>query len=965
MVNRDTDSADDLPVTDSASTESALRAELADYRLLVENSNDLVVKVNLHGHFLFVSPSYCSLFGRTPDQLLGRTFMPLVHGEDRAATADAIGKLFAPPHESYVEQRAMTPQGWRWLAWSDKGLLNDEGEVVAIVGVGRDITEQKLAEFALRESEVRYRQLFENMSDGVAVYRAVDDGEDFVFVEINRAAEKMLRTERASVIGESLSRAFPGVGDLGLLEVLRRVWRSGESEYHPTRHYTDSRLGLWVDNFVLKLPNEEIVAIFEDLSAQKKAEQRLADSEKRLRDSQAYAHVGFWELQADTQTAFWSDEVYRIAGLDPGGRAGPGTLRDLVHPDDLPHVLASLQHSLQTGQEHHVEYRLLRPDGEERWVNCRARVRGDDGGKPEKLVGFLQDITERKSAELALQQSEERFELAMLGSNDGLFDWDLQSGSVYYSPRWKSMLGYADDELPNSLETWEKLIDPTQRNEVLDALHAYKSGERDKFELEYRMCHRDGRLIDVLARAYVRKNERQEPVRVVGTHIDITARKQAEKEIAHLAFHDSLTGLPNRLLFNETLAQVLANRERDGQQFAVHLLDLDHFKEVNDNLGHPVGDELLQAVARRISGLVRSSDLLARLGGDEFALIQHGIRDPGETSVLASKIISAVDQVFPIRDNVIHTSVSIGVVIPRGDGIDSARLMSHADVAMYKAKEAGRGTYAFFEDEMTHQLQREMRLCERLRGAQAAAELLLFYQPKYELGSGRMVGVEALLRWRHPELGLLSPDKFLRVAERRGLIKRVSAFSLEESCRQAREWLGKGLPFQHIAVNLCASQVNSSDFFEVVTSTVDSFGIDPASIQFEFTETTLMESSESVRDAVNRLADHGFQFAIDDFGTGFASFRYLREFHADQLKIGAEFIRNIAHDPGDSAIVEAIISLGRSLGLKVTAEGVETEDQAKMLAAFGCDRVQGFLYAPPASAAGIEALLSGPAPPQG
>ncbi|MGB5648812.1 MAG: PAS domain S-box protein, partial [Sedimenticolaceae bacterium] len=375
-MNRDTDSADDLPVTDSASTESALRAELADYRLLVENSNDLVVKVNLHGHFLFVSPSYCSLFGRTPDQLLGRTFMPLVHGEDRAATADAIGKLFAPPHESYVEQRAMTPQGWRWLAWSDKGLLNDEGEVVAIVGVGRDITEQKLAEFALRESEVRYRQLFENMSDGVAVYRAVDDGEDFVFVEINRAAEKMLRTERASVIGESLSRAFPGVGDLGLLEVLRRVWRSGESEYHPTRHYTDSRLGLWVDNFVLKLPNEEIVAIFEDLSAQKKAEQRLADSEKRLRDSQAYAHVGFWELQADTQTAFWSDEVYRIAGLDPGGRAGPGTLRDLVHPDDLPHVLASLQHSLQTGQEHHVEYRLLRPDGEERWVNCRARVRG-------------------------------------------------------------------------------------------------------------------------------------------------------------------------------------------------------------------------------------------------------------------------------------------------------------------------------------------------------------------------------------------------------------------------------------------------------------------------------------------------------------------------------------------------------------------------------------------------------------
>ena len=935
-----------------------LHAELAEFRLLVENSNDLVVKVDLRGRFLFVSPSYCALFGCGEDELLGKTFMPLVHEEDRPGTAQAMEKLFTPPHSSYLEQRAMTASGWRWLAWSDRGLLNDAGQVVAIVGVGRDITDQKLAELSLRENEVRYRQLFENMSDGVAIYDAVDDGDDFVFLEINRAAENILRIDRVSVVGQRVCKMFPGIEDLGLAKVFRRVWKTGESEYHPTRHYSDDRLALWVDNFVLKLPHGEIVAIFEDLSAQKKAEQRLKESEKRLRDSQAYAHVGFWELRPDRQGAVWSDEIYRIAGIKPDTVAGPETLKELVHPDDFPAVLDSLHRSLETGEEHHVEYRLLRPDGQQRWVECRARPGERDKGKPEKLVGFLQDITERKSAELALAKSEERFELAMLGANDGVFDWNLESSEIYYSPRWKSMLGYADDELPNTLATWEKLINPEQHDDVLSILNAYKSGQRDKFEIEFQMRHKDGRSIDILARAHVLKNERGDAVRVVGTHVDISARKQAESEIQHLAFHDSLTGLPNRLLFSETLEQVLASYKRNGQLFAVHVLDLDHFKEVNDSLGHPVGDELLKAVAQRISSLVRGSDLVARLGGDEFALIQHGVEDPGETSVLAAKIILAVGEAFRLANNVIHTSVSIGIMIPQSRDIDGTRLMSYADVAMYKAKEAGRGTYAFFEDAMTDQLQSEMHLCDQLRVAAESGQLFLLYQPQYELDTGRLVGLEALLRWRHPELGVILPTHFLPVAQRRGLIRRLSVFALEQSCRQAREWLDRGVPFQRIAVNLCAAQVNASDFFDAVMSAVELSGIDPAFIELEFTETTLMESTEPVLDAVNDLAERGFRFAIDDFGTGFSSFAYLRKFHADKLKIGPEFIANIVEDQNDAAIVKSIISLGQSLGLQAVAEGVENYQQAEILAGFGCDLVQGFLYAEPQSAEDIEPMLA-------
>lgn len=935
-----------------------LRAELDDYRLLVENSNDLVIKVDLRGRFLSVSPSYCALFDCNEEELLGKTFMPRVHEDDRSATARAMEKLFTPPHESYLEQRVMTRSGWRWLAWSEKGLLNDAGQVVAILAVGRDITDRKLAELALRESEVRYRQLFENMSDGVAMYDVIDDGEDFIFLEINRAAENILRIDRSAVVGKRVVKLFPGIEELGLAEVFRRVWKSGDSEYHPTRHYRDDRLALWVDNFVMKLPHGEIVTIFEDLSAQKKAEQRLLESEKRLRDSQAYAHVGFWELPSDGKAAVWSDEVYRIAGIKPDVKAGPETLEQLVHPDDFPEVMASLQRSLETGEEHRVEYRLLRPDGGERWVECRARPDGKGDGKPEKLVGFLQDITERKSTELALLQSEERFELAMRGANDGVFDWNVTTGEIYFSPRWKSMLGYADNELPNTLETWSQLIAPEQSDDVMTLLDAYRAGQRANFEIEFQMLHKDGHPVDILARAHVMKDEQGKSKRVVGTHVDISARKRAEKEIQHLAFHDSLTGLPNRLLFGETLEQMLANFRRDGQQFAVHLLDLDHFKEVNDSLGHPVGDQLLQAVAQRISALVRTSDLFARLGGDEFALIQHGIGDPAEASVLAAKIVSAVDKVFELADTRLHTSVSIGVMIPQSAEIDGSRLMSYADVAMYKAKGAGRGTYAFFEDAMTDHLQREMRLCDQLRHAADEGELFLLYQPKYELGSGRLVGLEALLRWNHPEHGVVLPTVFLPVAERRGLIRGLSEFALEESCRQAREWLDRGLSFGHIAVNVCSSQVNDDEFFDAVVSRVESFGIAPATIEFEFTESMLMDSTELVKDSINRLADYGFQFAIDNFGTGFASFAYLRKFQADKLKIGPEFIQNIAQDANDAAIVEAMVGLGCALGLQTVAEGVETNEQVEMLSSFGCDQVQGFLYAKPQSAVEIATLLS-------
>ena len=409
--------------------------------------------------------------------------------------------------------------------------------------------------------------------------------------------------------------------------------------------------------------------------------------------------------------------------------------------------------------------------------------------------------------------------------------------------------------------------------------------------------------------------------------------------------------------FQHLLQRSIARARRAGKALSLFYIDIDHFQEINDSLGHPVGDELLKAVVDRITSVIRSNDLLARLGGDEFALIQQDIDGAREASVLAAKIIAAVDKPFDLRGSIMHTSVSIGITLPQGDTVDTTRLMSYADVAMYKAKDAGRGTYAFFEDDMTHKLHHEMQLFEQLRLAEQNGELFLLYQPQYELDSGHLVGVEALLRWRNPQLGVMHPASFLPIAERRGLIRKLSAFALAESCRQARTWQDAGLDFGHVAVNLCASQVNAEDFYEVILSTVADYGIEPTAIEFEFTETTLMESTPRVRKAINSLADAGFRFAIDDFGTGFASFSYLRDFHADKLKIGSDFIAKIPGGEKDQAIVKSMIELGNTLGLQIIAEGIETEEQAELLRELGCSYVQGYLFGSPTSAANITALL--------
>lgn len=568
-------------------------------------------------------------------------------------------------------------------------------------------------------------------------------------------------------------------------------------------------------------------------------------------------------------------------------------------------------------------------------------------------------LIEHDRAENATRQAEEKARLLLESTTEGIFGLDLEGRVTFINPAAAVMLGYAPEALVG--QPIHPLIHhsqadgtplPSERCSILATL----TQGRDCHAANEVLWRRDGSCFPAEYWATpVRRDHRIEGA--VITFHDISARQRAEAEIQHLAFHDSLTGLPNRLLFKEELGQALAGLRRDGKRFALHMLDLDHFKDVNDTLGHPVGDELLRAVTERLTRITRGTDILARFGGDEFALLQVRIGEISDAAALASKIIESLEQEFLIGDNRISINTSIGILIADQNCQDVDELITRADVALYKAKEAGRGTHAFFEDSMTQQLRREMEITRELTQAIQRDELFLEYQPQFDLGSGRLVGMEALVRWRHPREGVRQPGAFLPVAEKRGLIRPLSDWVLNAVCRRIRDWSDRGLEFGRVAVNLCAQQVGDPDFGDNILAVLERNGAHPEHLELEFTETVLIAADARTQADIVRLSELGIHFAIDDFGTGFSSMQYLRKFRTDKIKIDREFIQDVAHDPGDAEIVKATIALGTALGLITIAEGVETEEQAEFLRRHGCRQVQGYLYGRPQPPEDIERLI--------
>ncbi|MGV3593336.1 MAG: bifunctional diguanylate cyclase/phosphodiesterase, partial [Gammaproteobacteria bacterium] len=571
-----------------------------------------------------------------------------------------------------------------------------------------------------------------------------------------------------------------------------------------------------------------------------------------------------------------------------------------------------------------------------------------------EIVGAL---LYREQVRDSLQQSEERFRAVSETAQDAIVMIDAEGRIVYWNRAAERSLGYtAEEAIGHSFP--EFMASETQGARALGGLHQFtQTGQGlPSGVIELAARRKDGTSLPVeLSVSAMRLHSQWHVVAFVR---DISERKRSETYIQHLARHDALTNLANRRVFVEALGDEILRAQRDAGSVAVLYLDLDHFKDINDTLGHPMGDRVLQEVAARLLAVARETDTVARFGGDEFAVLQAGFSDPANCAALAERILTALAVPIMLDGNEIRIGTSVGIALYDNAGDDAEKLLSQADVALYRAKSEGRGTFRFFTESMDIEVHKRVRLGAELRQALAANQLSLHYQAQVEVETGRIVGIEALTRWRHPERGPISPADFIPVAEQTGLVVALGQWAMREACEQARRWLDAGVPVPLMALNLSGLQFKSPHELEShIASILFSTGLQPQQLELELTESILMDASQEHNDVLLRLRRQGFRIAIDDFGTGYSSLEYLRRFPVDRIKIAQNFIVELTSNSGDAVIVRAALGIARELQIPAIVEGVETQDQLRMLRSWGCREVQGYLYARPLPADEVEVLL--------
>ena len=593
------------------------------------------------------------------------------------------------------------------------------------------------------------------------------------------------------------------------------------------------------------------------------------------------------------------------------------------------------------------------------WVMCNGfPVIADDGQVMEAVISFT-DVTVLKRAQQALQKSEERLRLVLQGTSDAPWDWDLAAGSIYYSPRWWQMVGYAIDELPPTPELWEHLMHPEDAVRVKQVFAAALAGESATYQVEVRFRHKAGHYVPVMSNGFILRDSHGTPLRVSGINADLTERKCTEERIHRLANYDALTDLPNRRLLMDHLRQVLINGGRSGQFGALLFIDLDNFKALNDTLGHHVGDLLLSQVAHRLRGTVRASDTVGRLGDDEFLVVLEELGPVEADAAMAAEVV-AQKVLFKLGDRYIlgeseqRSTPSIGVALFGPASQSAEDILKQADLAMYQAKAIGRNTLRFFDASMQAAVDERVALERDMRSSLELGDFMLHYQIQVT-GNGCVTGAEALVRWRHPRRGLVPPNAFIPMAEATGLILPLGAWVLRSACERLAAW-GRlpGLSELTLAVNVSEQQFRQPDFVDHVLQIIDQTGASPTRLKLELTESLLAQDIEDISSKMMALREHGIHFALDDFGTGYSSLSYLKRLPLAQLKIDQSFVQEILTSPNDAMIARTIVALADSLGLTVIAEGVETADQRQFLVENGCNHFQGYYFGRPADAEVLE-----------
>lgn len=832
----------------------------------------------------------------------------------RDAQGNFMGAVIAPLEMRYFEMMfaaiKLSPKGVVGVRRVEDGTLvismPSVSEKEAVVSLGESIVSPKESSGVMLSG-----QAFVPVADGVArlyVYRRLGNYPFYVFAGV---AEEDIRATWLSRISTVVAISLMLL--VGLAMVLLRLFRT---------RWSESRMAA---NLILK--------------------------QVQLETAQRIAQLGSWELDPITRKVVCSKELLRIFELSPDSRVVAfDDLLAQVHPEDRGSVESNLRNVLASEKSFQQKYRLLLPGGRIKYLIENGEMHRAEDGARNVLIGTSQDITGQHQMESQMQLLASAFQY----SGEAILITDRENLIVTVNPAFCRLTGYSEAEAvgknPRFLSAGR-----TSREDYVDMWKMIH--ERGFWQGEIWDRRKDGGVYPKWMSVSVIRDDVEGIQYHVAHFTDVSAERAAEAQLQHLAHHDMLTGLLNRLSLNERLDQALAVARRDGGKVAVLFIDLDRFKVINDTLGHHVGDELLVEVAGRLSDSVRDSDVVARLGGDEFVVMLTGIEHSGAAAMIAEKLVRNVGESYVVDTYDLYTTPSIGIAIFPTDGEDAETLMKNADAAMYHAKSAGRNNFQFFDSRMNDAALERLNIEHSLRQALSRDEFLLHYQPVIEVATGRVCALEALVRWHHPEKGMIPPGRFIGIAEEVGLIQPLGDWVFWTACRKLAEFNELGFRGLRMAINISAMQLRNGNLPILAKGAIEAFGLEPSTLVFEITESVAMHQPDETVRILDLLDDMGVGLAIDDFGTGYSSLSYLRMFPIKSLKLDRSFVQEIGQGPDSAVICDATIGLAHNLGIKVVAEGVETEEQLNYLRSKGCDLVQGFFYSRPVPADEVLAFL--------
>ncbi len=900
-------------------------------------------EMDLRDMVLTLSDTTCAIHGLGPAPCRLDDFLQHVHPDERRHVRDTVHAALRDGARLDIGYRVVRPSGDERHVRVCAEPLRADGGRARYLGTAQDVTEQVRHR---REAELNARLL--QMASGVAHIGGwthdTAQGRVIWSDEVCRIHEVPLGT--TPTVEEAIDYFAPE-SRARLRRVVELCLREGTPYDEELKLVTARGRGVWVRAIAEPVRGAHgaitgLQGAFQDISDKREAEQEAARLGALLSATLESITDAFYTLDHEWRFTYLNREAERLFKRPRAQLLGKviwdefGALRGQIGYCEFHRALR--ENRTVVFEEYYAPHQTL------------SEVRASPSG--EGLTVYFRDVTEARKTEESLRISEQRFRTIARATTDVVWDWNLEDDSLWASDSIEPVFGYTTADFSGPIRAWSDHIHPDERERVVSHIRSAIEGNEDQWMDEYLFLRKDGSLALVLDRGYIIRDATGRATRMIGAMVDLTERRQAERRIEYLAFYDALTQLPNRQRLMDRLQQVLDDSAQPRHANALFFIDLDNFKSLNDTLGHAVGDQMLKQVAQRLSGCVSHHDTISRFGGDEYVVLLEGMSPDLEEACVQARTVGermllTLRQPYKLDQYCHHSTASIGIVLFSDASDDIGELLKRADMAMYEAKSAGRNTLRFFNPGMQAALSARMALENDLRHALQRCDdaFELHYQPQIDR-HGQVTGVEALVRWRHPARGTISPAEFIPLAEETGLVLALGQWVLKKACDQLLAWAASPATARiEIAVNVSARQFHHPQFVAQVREAVAAAGIDPRRLKLELTETSLLENVDDTIAKMNMLRQHGVSFALDDFGTGYSSLAYLKQLPLDMLKIDRSFVLDLLTNPNDAVIARTIIALGRNLGLRVLAEGVETVAQRDFLFEHGCDAYQGYLCA--------------------